>query len=516
MIEFNYSPDGQAIVDFMSSDAFVRGLCGPIGSGKSVACVSELFRLALMQEPSIDPRTGNRTGPRKVKSGVIRNTSPMLESTTMATWLEWLPEDQFGRMRWRPPFKHQIYIPEINLEWEVWFLALDREEDVRKLLSFEFTNVWINEAREVSRGIVTAAISRVDRFPRVLDGGATRACVIMDTNAPDEEHWWAIMSGMVEPPDWLSQDDILTLVKPDNWAFFFQPPAMLDDYASDGTLRGYTLNPERNNARFTSATYYENLIQGQSRDWIRNMVQNQIGRSFAGRPVYRDFNERVHVAAEPIEAKPGLELFVGMDFGKTPAVCIGQIDRGQVRIIEEIVTRDMNATQFAPIVRRHLAEKYPNFTFRAFGDPTGENDNDVIDTTPFQVFRANGIDVKPAWSNDPTVRIGAIQTQLNTMVEGRPGYLLSPACTYLLAGKKGGYCYKKNEETVDKKSIYSHVADAEQYMALGMGLGKALIGRGTAQRLQVQAKRDFNVFDRAKGFTPRQARLETILSRRRP
>ena len=78
---------------------------------------------------------------------------------------------------------------------EVLFLALDRPDDIEKLLSLELTGVWINEAREVAKAIVDGATMRVGRFPSMKDGGPTWYGVIADTNAPDEDHWWPIMEG---------------------------------------------------------------------------------------------------------------------------------------------------------------------------------------------------------------------------------------------------------------------------------------------------------------------------------
>lgn len=513
--EFKYQPDGDTLIRFMNSPAFVRGLQGPIGSGKSACCVGESLRLMLGQEPSIDPKTGARTGPRKVRVGVIRNTTPQLETTTMKTWLEWLPEDVFGPVRWRAPFRQDIHIPMpdgCDLLAEVWFLALDRDEDVRKLLSFEFTFIWLNEARELSRAIVTAAISRVKRYPRMIDGGPTRSCVIMDTNAPDEEHWWSIMSGQAEAPDWMSEEDRLTLIKPANWEFFTQPPAVLDRYGADGTtLVGYDLNPARDNGRWTDQTYYTDLLHGQTRDWIRNMLQNQIGRIFAGRPVYRDFSEKVHIAAEPFGAVDNEVIHVGIDFGLTPAAAFGQDVHGQVRIFDELVTRDMHAKDFARLLKKHIAERYPNRPIVFTGDPAGEQRVGTDGLTPYLIFAAEGIEVQPAWTNEPAIRQGAVQTQLVTMVEGRPAYLLSPSCTYLVNAKKGGYCYLKDREEVDKKSIYSHISDAEQYLFLRMGYGKKLIGRDQMKRVQAQANIKQSVFHR--GGTARQQSRASILSR---
>ena len=45
-IEYEAEPTGAS---FHSSDAFVRALMGPIGSGKSVTCIQEMFRIGLEQ-----------------------------------------------------------------------------------------------------------------------------------------------------------------------------------------------------------------------------------------------------------------------------------------------------------------------------------------------------------------------------------------------------------------------------------------------------------------------------------
>ena len=70
---------------FHASRAFVRGLRGPIGSGKSVACVAELLRLAVQQAPDAQ-------GIRPSRWAIVRNTYPELRTTTIKTFVDWIPE----------------------------------------------------------------------------------------------------------------------------------------------------------------------------------------------------------------------------------------------------------------------------------------------------------------------------------------------------------------------------------------------------------------------------------------
>ena len=147
MSGLNYKAPGEVIKTFMKDDSFFRGVRGPVGSGKSVSCCIEIFRRAAKQQASPD-------GKKKSRWAVIRNTNPQLKTTTMKTWLDWFPENIFGNFTYSVPFTHNIHINDIELE--VIFLALDRPEDVKKLLSLELTGVWINEAREIPKTIVDA------------------------------------------------------------------------------------------------------------------------------------------------------------------------------------------------------------------------------------------------------------------------------------------------------------------------------------------------------------------------
>ena len=90
MTTFKYKPDGVVLKEFMKDDSFFRGLRGPVGSGKSVACCVEVFRRALAQKK-------NEKGIRKSRWAIIRNTSPQLRAATIITWVEWVPEDRWGK-----------------------------------------------------------------------------------------------------------------------------------------------------------------------------------------------------------------------------------------------------------------------------------------------------------------------------------------------------------------------------------------------------------------------------------
>jgi hypothetical protein len=55
-----------------------------------------------------------------------------------------------------------------RLEAEFMFIALDREEDVRKLLSLELTGAFANELREIPKSIVDALSVGSGAIPRCV------------------------------------------------------------------------------------------------------------------------------------------------------------------------------------------------------------------------------------------------------------------------------------------------------------------------------------------------------------
>lgn len=453
----SFEPGGPDSESFMINGAdLVRGIMGPIGSGKSVACCAEIMMRCCEQAPG-------RDGVRRSRWAIIRNTYPELKSTTIKTWLDWFPESVFGRMKWDAPITHLIAFNEPNLgrvEIEVLFLALDRPDHVKKLLSLEVTGVWINEARSVPKAIVDAATGRVGRYPSKrdkpdevpADQWPTWFGVIMDTNPPDDDHWWYK----------LAEED-----KPAGWAFYRQPSGLSPDAENKGNL-------PRN--------YYENLQAGKSQLWIDVYVHGRYGSVMDGKPVYPEYNDALHCSTEPLRAIPGLPLVLGFDFGLTPACIIGQLTpRGQIRLIDELVGTDIGIGNFArQVVVPHLQMYYPqwrlnkddrrdNNYIEAVGDPAGVA-RDGDERTSFQLVRQAGINIVPAITNNFTPRRESVANPLSRLLDGEPGLIISPTCKSLRKGFNGGYRYRRLQVAGDErytdepdKNQYSHIHDAAQY-----------------------------------------------------
>ena len=484
---------------------------GPRGSGKSRCNCFDLLKEALKQEVNF------KTGKRHVRTYIIRRTFDELFRTTIQTWLGIFKEEVFGTLKRSKPFVHHIRFG--DLDWEVTFLALDSEADREKLKSAEISNAWVNEFSEIDRGVIDDLEPCLGRYPSKADGGCTRPFIVGDTNPGEELHWFSIMSGQTPVPDNATDDERRSYEKPDHWEIFIQPAAMFEqiDPANDNTV--YVANPNAENLKWLPEGYYTNMVQGKKRNWIRRNICNKPASNSAGDPVWPEFQEHVHVANARLEPVSGHTIMVGVDFGRTPAAVIGQRVFDRWFILSEISATNTGAKKFAKMLKRHLSEHYPGFrSVQIWGDPSGEDMGQADDVSPFMMFRAAGLEIMPAPSNDPTVRIEAVAEALREMVDGRPRFLLSNHCIALKAAMDGGYKYaertdRQSEAVSPLKNHHSHRADALQYLLLGAGEGRAVL-HGTGERPQPRVvPRQSHVMDRTRKVQRRSSVFKRRLGR---
>jgi len=455
-LHLRYTPP-PTIARFMACPALYRGLMGPVGSGKSSGCCLELMNRAFAQAPGPD-------GVRRSRMAVVRNTYRELKDTTVRTWLSWFPQEAFGPFS-LTDLRHEVRLTRANgdtIELDVLFRALDRPQDVKKLLSLELTGAWINEAREMPLSIVEALGDRVERYPAARDGGCAWAGVIMDTNPPDSDHWWYRLAEET---------------RPEGWAFFRQPGGLIEQ----GGL--FAPNPAAENLEHLPPNFYQRRKNGKTPAHVRVYYCAQYGFVQDGLPVYPEFQDSLHVAAAELAPVDGLPLFVGLDFGLTPAAVIGQrLATGRWLFLDELVSQDMGMVRFAGLLGELLRNNYGDCKAEIWGDPAGMARAQTDERTPFDILRAHGLPARPAPSNDPLLRREAVAAALARDVDGLPGLTLSPRCVTLRKGMAGAWHYRRLQvagearfiDTPDKNR-FSHVCEAAQYLLLGAGEGRRLL-----------------------------------------
>lgn len=465
----------------MLSDSYVRVIGGPIGSGKSVCCAHELMRWATEQAP-------NAAGLRKTRFLIVRNTADQLKSTTMKTIIDWFPPEVYGSYKATDKtLFYTLRLPDgtiVKTEW--MFIALDTPDDVRKALSLEATGLWGNECRELHPDVVDGLLMRVNRYPSMKDGGATRPGAIFDTNMPNEDTWWE--DKMENPPK--------------NWSVHLQPAAVIpiDDFREkyrkdppEETLiesvdeTTYAVDPVHDNYDNLAKDYYPNTGEGKTEDFIRVYLRCQYGRALGGKPVFeKTFHPERHIATglQPVRSE-SYPLCVGLDFGRQPSAIIGQITPiGQVIIVGECLAENMGMekfmlTKFDPYMHEH----FPGMSYYIAPDPAGFQKTQLGELSPAQWLIQKGYKLVRPLTNDPEIRIQAVEKILMEGVDTMPRFLVdeekAPVITKALKGKYRWKTDKYGAMTGAKapiKNEWSHPSDALQYLALvidGGHLGRA-------------------------------------------
>ena len=465
----------------------VSAVRGPVGSGKSVGCVMFMLDIALSQEPNAD-------GVRKTRWVCIRNTYGELKATVIKTFQDWIPDDVCP-IKWDAPIVGLMRCDHpdgvTTIEAEFFFLSMDRPKDIRKMLSLEMTGIWINEAQFLDIGIVNEAASRAvqGRYPSGKDGGPTWCGMIMDTNSPDEDHWWAQFER--------GTDEDGNSLRPEGWEFFAQPGALVEvqpglpispdlqalidaGFYADHMGRRFVANPLAENVKNNKKGYkaWFDQLGGKPLAWVRSRICNTFATVATGKPVFLDhFSRSFHVSEDKLGPIKSLPIIIGMDFGLTPAAIIGQVTAfGQLRILDEVVATGMGVERFideqlGPL----LAARYSGMKATIFGDPAGVGRSQADETTCFEVLWEKGFDAQPAHTNNLVARLESVRWWLSRLMgRGQPAIIISNHCKVIIKACETGYQYRQmNVSGVTKytaepeKNSYSHPSDALQYLCLG-------------------------------------------------
>lgn len=459
-IRYDIDPAGAVLRKFYLDRSRVSLVRGPLGSGKTFTTCLKILKMMIEQEP-------NEQGIRPSRWWAIRNTYSDLENTTAKDWLA--VTEGLGVYKATYPMSHTLKFKledGTTVEAEMLFLALDRPESIKKLRGTQATGFWLNETKELPRAVIDMADLRHGRYPSMADGGVrpTYHGMVGDYNSPDEDHYLY---------------ELAEEIRPKNWAFFVQKGGVLKNVEGE-----WIPNPKAENLANLPDEYYLHGMEGKREDWISVNLGNEYGFVRDGKSVWPEYIDSIHCASEELHYDSNLPLYVGIDFGLTPAaVFMQQTMVGQYRIIDEIITSDMGAERFSDLIKEKIAASHAR-DVTITGDPAGDQRAQTDERTPFDILEAKGLIAYPANTNDPLIRIEAVAQQLRRLtMDGTAGLVISPSCKKLRKAMAGGYCYRRvqvagDERFQDKpdKNMSSHVSDALQYCILGAGAGDAVVG----------------------------------------
>lgn len=446
---------------FMLSDAAVRAIVGPVGSGKTACALMELFRRAIEQEPDAQ-------NVRPTRAVIVRNTLKQIKATV-------LPDIQayFGDLaRYRPSDEKVVFdFPlddgtRVRSEW--LFIPIDTEDDIRRLLSLNLTFAFVEEFREVDFKIISSLRGRLGRFPRV-NVVPTWKGLIMVSNPYGEGTEW---------------HRALEVDKPEGWEMFRQPSG---------------LSQEAENLQNLPPNYYEQLCEGASEAWIKVHVHGLNGDDKSGAAVFGDsFNPEFHTA-HGLRHSSDRSYLIGLDTDRNPAAIICQMDAfGRMLVLKEVFAEGMGMETFVTTMLTPVM--YDRFPGRAFivGDPSGVRRSSITEESTFQALARLGYDAVPAPTNLVDPRLRAVEERLNTQIGGGGALLIDRGgCPNLIRAMASEYRYPRSKRGElgtgpEKRHPWSDLCDGLQYACLGAAMSRRghHIGRvvgGAATRRPVRA-----------------------------
>ena len=448
--KLDYTPS-KTIREFMLSDAKIRAICGPVGSGKTSGAIIELLRQSITI-PAMDD------GIRRSRQIIIRNTKQQLRDTTLSSVIGLLPVEIY---KWRESdMIMRFKFNDVESDW--LFRSLDSPEDIQRLLSLEASWGWLEESREIPVQLLSDIEGRVGRYPSQAGGFRYRSGIICTTNPPEiDSAWYKLLEHL--PQEDGDDNSIIDV------AVFKQPSG---------------LSPEAENLENLRPGYYEELSKGKKADWVNVYVHGRYARSMSGKPVYEDSFQYDRRVKRNLPIDPTLPVIIGLDAARNPAAVFMQIGRdGKLRKLREAIGKDMGmktfiASKLTPMIRNH----FPLNPLVFVGDPSWSRKNDTDDNSSMKELKKHfvtgmpgmGHAVKSAATNDPIARINALDDPFrNWWPDGEPGIEYDAECQTLVTALRSKYRYTRKKTTdgemrdmPDKTHPWSDIADADQYGTL--------------------------------------------------
>ena len=503
---------------FMRDRAFICGIIGPVGSGKTMAALQKGLRVGALQGGVLDK---NGVLWRKARIGVIRESYPSLKSTTLKSWFNIVPEGE-GKFLWSAPFTHHFQkilrreggtragrpIEVLDIEFE--FRAIGDQTVEEACRGWEVNAVIVDEADLQPSDLVPFLTGRVGRFSDLDPTLVVDPQIILSLNMPDlENHAYQLLMDRVI--------EALTEQDKEDLAAALQGRPLISCHVQPG---GREPGAENIHNLPGGRGYYVLQVAANRHKpgYVDRMVDNKPVPMQHGMPVNSDFSYSDHVQTS-IEWNRRRKLILGVDQGLFAAMAVCQRDDyGQLRTLGEVVNVTGNRKALLKVGPTAFGKKCKQFLLDRFPGITADDVTIVCDPAAFAADDREDSEHDWVRAFEAALDLGRVRKaktnvqKLRNMViwkaqSERGGYEIDASCRHLIKGHMGGYRYQKEQMATGETkgepeiadTIYTHICDAEQYAALE---GEHVISdaRGRPRKPQghvVKNDSDFDVFGTA-------------------
>lgn len=461
---------------FMLSEGPCDLLMGPEGSGKTTASMQTALIQTLRMPICND-------GIIRAHGCVLRNSYRDLYKNTLPSWFAVFPRDfpgsKFEGGQDRPGrYTLRCMVRNHAVEMVVDFFGLGDISIEQMLRGYQPSWGCLDEVDLFEKKVATFLFGRTGRYPggqfltpelaRRMEAGeqVLPRRVWGSLNPPDVDHW--VHECCIEWGGKVSKDGDAKFFN-----LFRQPSGLAPD------------------AEFfppVTRGKYETDAKVRPPHEVRRFVHGEFGPSREGEIVFPEFNDQIHVSADPLAYDPQSPVYLGFDQAGHPAMVIVQpTEAGQVRVLAEVSPQKDGVTHistFVEMCKMALATVCPKAIIGgAWGDPAGwyGADRAMGELAWMETLSlALGVTIMPAPTNEIGIRLDGVRGLLTRMIDAHtPMFILSSACKTLRKGFVSHYVNKKvssgsTEVVKPFKNKFADVQDALQYVILGLR-GRAVI-----------------------------------------
>ena len=430
----------------------VCGLVGPYGSGKSTLIPLRIQTDAAQTVPDSD-------GVRRYRVLLLRGTYSMIESALMPVMQQHMPPGTVFTKGSPITAKYRGGGVEIHCD----LVALDREEDVRRIQGGSYDAMYCDEARDCPWPIVQVAMTRVRA---VTDTGGAKPLTIGIISNPSGEDHWLYKHFVANPLP--------------GWTLYKQPSGLSDQREGPYDRSYYQRMADANR---DDPSFVDIHVHG---NWGVYVPEGD-----AAVPAYKSGR---HLAE--LVVSPNAPLLIGLDVGVSwNALVFAQRIQDQIRVIGELVIDNAPAVMAAPQALAYVRDYLWNAPVGLCCiDPSGEQRSAVTGELVIDVWR--GMTHWPIHSA-PSPRVSERVNALNAVFQssngsGDPSVIIDPQLApQTVRALAGEYRWKmrrtplgvvSTDGELDKNNRpFADVGDALGYLVMGAGVHAHLVDVGRSR-----------------------------------
>jgi hypothetical protein len=445
------------------SDAFILSngardlLNGPVGSGKTTACIKRALRAAVQTPPMLGERDPHGRPVRRYRLSLWRETYAQLWGTTIKSWQKVLnPDKGVGEWQGASPRSavHRITFEDGfgPIVFEAMFSAFGDDADPDDLGGTEYTDAYCNEQDKLREALYVNLARSVGRYPNRGEIGLpdderiVHGRIFGDCNAPAPDTWVY--------RDWWSAK------KPPGYNLFRQPGGF---------------HPQAENIKAVGRGYYvqQRTANVNRKWWIKIKLDNEPGFNQEEAIIYPDFVDSEMAAPEPLAVFPEIPVIIAVDGGATPAAAfVQELANTQIRIVAEIALERGDEISLGNEMARMMAlPRFRACEFYLTGDEATFAGEDLPNGSWIgRLGKIIGLKPnRPSLGNHDTEgrHFPFRQAMKQRVGANEPGFLIDAThCPVIRRGFNGTFKYhvsKFGERGSIVKNLDSHVCEAAEY-----------------------------------------------------